>query len=208
MHVCTRTAATGVVVALTAAALLLSGCSKNTSNTTASSSTSTAAASSSTAPSSSAAASQDYSTLLIKDTDLSPPGAPAFTAAAPTLNPLGKPGVATSFTSADGADVIGDTILVLPDAQSATGVLQASQASLGQSVTGGAPTSSTVGTASVMASGTSPDGSKSVTVLLFTEGPASVTLEFDGPPQDPVKPDYVTMVGQKQDDAIKSGLPG
>ena len=78
----------------------------------------------------------------------------------------------------------------------------------GQSVTRGEPTSSTVGSAGVMQSGTSPDGSKSVTVLLFTGGPASVTLEFDGPPQDPVTSDYVTMVGQKQDAAIKNGLHG
>ena len=76
--------------------------------------------------------------LLIKDSDVSPPGAPAFTTSAPTLNPLGKPGVATAFTSADGADVIGDTILVLPNAQSAATVLQASTQSLSQSVTGGA----------------------------------------------------------------------
>ena len=191
------------------AALLSAGCSKDASSTVTSASTASSATSSASAENTSpAAASQDYSTLLIKDTDLSPPGAPAFTAAAPTLNPFGKPGVAASFTSADGADVIGDTILILPDAQSATGVLQASTQSLGQSVTGGAPTPAAVGTSSVLQSGTSPDGTKSVTVLLFTEGPAAVTLEFDGSPKDPVTADYVTMVAQKQDDAIKNGLHG
>ena len=208
MHVGTATAAT---LTITAALLASAGCSKDTSSTTASSTPTASGTSSSAASSqetSEAATSQDYSGLLIKDTDLSPPGAPRFTAAAPTLNPFDHPGVATSFTSADGADVIGDTILVLPDAEGATGVLQASVQSLGQSVTGGAPASSTVGTGSILQSGTSPDGTKSVTVLLFTEGPASVTLEFDGPLEDPVTPDYATLVGQKQDDAIKAGLQG
>jgi hypothetical protein len=193
---------------ITAAVLLSAGCSKDNSTPAASTKTDSASSTSSDTTSASPVENEDYSALLIKDTDLSPPGAPAFTAAAPTPNPFDKPGVATSFTSADGADVIGDTILILPDAQTATDVLQASTESLGQSVTGPAPTPSTVGTGGVIQSGTSPDGTKSVTVLLFTEGRASVTLEFDGPPTDPVTPDYVTMVGQKQDDAIKTGLPG
>jgi hypothetical protein len=205
MHVKHVTALSMTVIA---SVMLNTGCStkQTVSPTTTTTSSAHTTIPTSTQDSSGAAAGQDYGKLLITDTDVSPPGAPKFTAAEPTLNPLGKPGVATSFTSADGSDVIGDTILILPDAQSATGVLQASIQSMGQSVTGGTPTSSTVGTGSVMQSGTSPDGTKSVTVLLFTEGTASVTLEFEGLPEDPVTPDYVTMVGQRQDDAIKTGL--
>ena len=59
-----------------------------------------------------------------------------------------------------------------------------------------------------MVSGSSPDGSKAVTVLLFTESKAFVTLEFDSKPGDPVPPEFVTDVGQKQDAALKAGLPG
>jgi hypothetical protein len=53
-----------------------------------------------------------------------------------------------------------------------------------------------------------PGRIQSVTMLLFTEGKAFTTLEFDSAPSDPVPPEFVTDVGQKQDAAIKSGLPG
>lgn len=56
--------------------------------------------------------------------------------------------------------------------------------------------------------GTRHDGSKSVTVLVFSEGKSFVTLEFDGKPEDPVPPAFATDIGQKQDAAIKSGLAG
>ena len=55
-------------------------------------------------------------------------------------------------------------------------------------------------------SGTSPDHSKGETVLLFTQGKAFVTLEFDGPTYALAPPDFVLDVGHKQDDAIKKGL--
>jgi hypothetical protein len=42
--------------------------------------------------------------------------------------------------------------------------------------------------------------------LLFTEGKAFVTLEFDGPNYALAPPDFVTDVGRKQDAAIKKGL--
>ena len=59
-----------------------------------------------------------------------------------------------------------------------------------------------------MVSGTSPDKSKSVTVLLFTEGKAFVTLEFDGPADSLPPQDFVNDVAQKQDAAVKKGLAG
>ena len=59
-----------------------------------------------------------------------------------------------------------------------------------------------------MISGTALEGSKAVTVLLFTEGTAFVNLEFDSAPNDPVPPQFVTDVAQKQDTAIKNGLHG
>ncbi len=49
----------------------------------------------------------------------------------------------------------------------------------------------------------SPDGSQSVTMLTFTEGNAATTIEFDGPPADPVPTDMALEFGQKQDAAIK-----
>ena len=57
-------------------------------------------------------------------------------------------------------------------------------------------------------SGLSPDHSKGVTVLLFTEGKAMVTLRFEGPSFALAPQEFVTDVGQKQDEAIKKGLGG
>ena len=56
--------------------------------------------------------------------------------------------------------------------------------------------------------GNSPDGSKDVFILLFTEGRALVTLEFDGPVNLQPPKEFVTDIGQKQDDAVKKGLGG
>ncbi len=155
-----------------------------------------------------AADSQDYSVLLIKEADVNSPGGPVYAAAPPTLSPAGKPGVSTTFATADGSDVITDTILVLPDAQSATNALLTATPTLGQLVTGTALVPIGVGAGGVMQSGSSPDGTKAVTVVLFTQGPASVTLEFDRPPADPVNSDYAIAVARKQDDAINAGLHG
>jgi hypothetical protein len=44
-------------------------------------------------------------------------------------------------------------------------------------------------------------------VLLFTEGRALVTLQFDGPAGVPAPTDFINDVGQKQAAAIKKGLP-
>jgi hypothetical protein len=47
-----------------------------------------------------------------------------------------------------------------------------------------------------------------MTVLVFTEGKALVTLEFDSAPNDPIDPVVALDIGRKQDAAIKHGLPG
>ena len=60
-----------------------------------------------------------------------------------------------------------------------------------------------VGSGGTIVSGMSPDGTKSVTVLTFTQGNAAATIEFDGPPRDPAPADFVVEFGQKQDTAIK-----
>jgi hypothetical protein len=55
------------------------------------------------------------------------------------------------------------------------------------------------------ARGMSPDGTKSVTILLFTEGKVFVTLEFDGAPDDPVPPEGVTDVGHNKTPLSRTG---
>jgi hypothetical protein len=65
-----------------------------------------------------------------------------------------------------------------------------------------------VGTDGTVVSGSSPDGSNAVTVLLFTEVRAVVRLEFGSAPGDPMPPQVVSDVGNKQEIAIRAGLPG
>ena len=46
--------------------------------------------------------------------------------------------------------------------------------------------------------GNSPDSTKGVAILLFTEGKAFVTLEFDGPADSLAPQDFVNNVGQNR----------
>ena len=183
----------------------LVGCASNKSSTSSSSGSATASASSSAASSASSAATADYTALMIKASDITLPG-DTFTAQPPIQNPNGQPGVAQMFSNQNDTRHIGDTVLILPDADQAVSELDQEKAALGNMVTGGTPAPSPVGTGGTIVSGTAPEGSKAVTVLLFTEGKAFVNLEFDSPPNDPVPPQFVTDVGQKQDTAIKTGL--
>jgi hypothetical protein len=182
------------------------GCSKksSTSPSTASSSTSSSGTTSSGTSSSAAAQPTDYSLLLIKATDINVPG-DTFAAQPPIMNPGGNPGVAGSFVNQAGTRNLGDTILVMPDANAAAGALDGTKANFAKEVAdGGNPQPAPVGTGGTMFSGISTDGSKSMTAVVFTEGKAIVTMEFDGAPNDPAPPDLVNDLGQKQDAAIKS----
>lgn len=181
------------------------GCAGNKSSTTTSSGSATSAGSSSATSSSSSAA--DYTALLIKASDVTLPG-DTFTGQPPIQNPNGQPGVAQIFGNQNDTRHVGDTILILPDPDQAVSELDQEKAALGDMVKGGTPAPAAVGTGGTTVSGTSPDGSKAVTLLLFTEGKAFTNLEFDSPPNDPVPPQFVTDIGQKQDTAIKNGLHG
>jgi hypothetical protein len=155
------------------------------------------------------AAPTDYTTLLIQggDVSLAPPN--VFTPEEPPVqNPSAMPGAAVVFKNQDDSHRIGDTVLILTDAGAAANAMNGSVASLGNTVTGGNPQPISVGDGGTMVAGTSPDGSKAVTVLLFTEGKAFVTLEFDGAPGDLVTSDYALRVAQQQDGAVKNRLPG
>jgi hypothetical protein len=202
-------AVAGLVGASALVGVTVAGCNSGSKSSTAPSgsaaSTTTSSTSSSSASSSAQAQPADYTGLLIKATDINAPE--IFTASPPMQNPNGKAGVATTFSNPDGSHVIGDTILILPDPSAAASALDSAKAALGGAVSG-TPGPADVGTGGTTVSGNSPDGSKSVTVVLFTEGSAFTTLEFDGPPNAAVPPDFVTDVSQKQVAAIKNGLPG
>ena len=179
--------------------------SSPSSSSSSSASSSASSAASSAASSTAAAQADDYSALLIKDSDITAPE--PFVADKPLQNPGGHPGIAVAFKNADGSHVIGDTVMVLDTADAAAAALKTAVSQLGDSVTGAQPAPTPVGTNGTLATGKSPDGTKSVTILLFNEGRTFAALEFDGPPGADPPPDFVTDVGQKQAAAIKAGLP-
>jgi len=157
--------------------------------------------------SSSAAAPQrlDYTRLLLEARDISTAD-DAYTAQPATPNPDGRPGAEVLLVNQDQTKAVNIQLAGLPDAASAPAALQETQASLAKSLPGGQPQPSPVGNGGTVVSGTSPDGTKSVTVLLFTEGAALARIEFDGVPGQPASSAFVANVGQKQDIALRVGM--
>jgi hypothetical protein len=202
-------AVAGMTAATVLVGLSVTGCSSKSDKPAATSSSASATTKTyaGSEPNASETASGGYAKLLIKPEDIALPG-DTFSVAPPTENPNGKAGVAAVFSNQGDTREIGDTILILPDSADAATALDGAKSSLGSAVSGGDPQPAAVGEGGTIVQGTSPDGSKSVTVLLFTEGKAFVTLEFDGKPDDAVPPTFATDIGQKQDAAIKSGLAG
>ncbi|OBI10465.1 hypothetical protein [Mycobacterium sp. E2497] len=203
-----RTATAGVAAAA-ALAVAIAGCGKHSTTSTPSksgSSSSATSAPSSTPTSSASAQANQYVGLLIQASDINAPI--PFTATPPTSNPNGQPGVATTFKDEDGSHVIKDTIQVLADPDAATNALNTAKGAQGDVIKNPTTQAANVGTGGTTLMGNSPDKSKGVTILLFTEGKAFVTLEFDGPPDTLAPADFVNDVGQKQDAAIKKGLGG
>jgi hypothetical protein len=150
----------------------------------------------------------DYTTVLIQGSDIITTSPNVFTPVEPPVqNPDGVLGAAVVFKNEDDSNRIGDTVLILTDAGAAANAMNGSVASLGDTVTGGNPQPISVGNGGTMVAGTSPDKSKVVTVLLFTDGKAFVTLEFDGAPSDVVPADDALRVAAQQDAAVKNKLP-
>jgi hypothetical protein len=198
-----RTIVAGVAVA-TALTVSVAGCGSKPAPSTSSTSKS---GSSGPAPTSSASAQPtDYAGLLIKATDINAPI--QFTAGPPTSNPNGQPGAAITFSTDDNSHVIKDTIQVLADPGAATNALNAAKGAQGNNIKNPVTQPFNVGTGGTTVSGNAPDNSKGVMFVMFTEGKAFVTLEFDGPVDSLPPQDFVTDVAQKQDDAVKKGLGG
>ena len=149
----------------------------------------------------------DYRRLLIQPGDINT-GTDTFATRSSTSNPGGSDGVSALFVNEHDTRAIGDIILILPDSAAATTTLNTTVSSLATIVTGGRPQPSPVGTGGTVVSGSSPDGSKAVTVLLFTQDRAVVRLELGSAPGDPMPPQVVTDVGNKQEIAIRTALAG
>lgn len=146
----------------------------------------------------------DYSFLLVRPSDI---GGELTASQPPLLNPDNTPGATQLFANSDKTRRVWDTVQVFADAAAAATELGTSKSSYAGNVSG---TWQPLGLGSngTLITGTSPDNSQAVTVLLFTEGKALITLEFDSVPSDPVDPSVATDIGRKQDDAVKKGLPG
>jgi hypothetical protein len=151
------------------------------------------------------AAAPDFKKLLIEPGDISDTS-DTFAIRSTTVNPDGRHGVNAFFVNQDDTRAISVTILILPDPAAASTALNATVDSIGTAVIGGEPEPAPVGTDGCVVSGTAPDGSKALTVLLFTEGRAVVRLEFGSAAGDPTSAQFVTDVGQKQQIAIRTGL--
>ena len=196
------------VAAATALTVSVAGCGSHPSSSTSTSGSATSATTTrSSAPTASAPAQPtDYTGWLIKATDINAPI--QFNGGQPTNNPNGQPGVAITFSTEDNSHDIKDTIQVLADPAAATNALNAAKGAQGGAVKDPKSAPFNVGTGGTTLSGNSPDNSKGVLVVLFTEGKAFVTLEFDGPADSLPPEDFVTDVSQKQDAAVKKGLGG
>lgn len=108
--------------------------------------------------------------------------------------------------------MITDGIQILADPAAALSALESAKATRDGYVHG-VPDPIAIGAGGTTISGPSPDGAKGMTLLLFTEGKAFVELEFDGPRDALVPPDFVTDVAQnkmrpsKKDSPASRGSP-
>ncbi len=191
---------------------VLAGCGKNDKETSSSSSPSESSTTSAAMTSAAEAepAANDYSSLLMAAEDIDAPE--PFIAEPPKVNPNGPDGfqgVEAMFHNADNTAMIKDSVVVLATPAEATDLLKAMAADLAASTVVGTAETSPFGSDGVLVPGTSPDGTKAVTVLMFSEQNAVVELEFESPPGDlnPVPADFVRSVGQLQFDALTAGLP-
>lgn len=149
----------------------------------------------------------DYTRLLLQPADLSD-NEDTFTEKSTTPSgPDGLPGASALYVNQDDTRAIADTIVIYPDAQTAANTLRDALPTLGSTLDGATSRTAAVGTDGTMAVGMSKDGSKAVTLLLFTEGPALVRLEFQSAPGDVTTDQFVTNIGKMQQIALRVGLP-
>ncbi|TFV54307.1 hypothetical protein E4P42_26350 [Mycobacterium sp. PS03-16] len=158
------------------------------------------------APKENSSAVVDYSRLLIQPADISS-ATDTFVTRSTVPNRRGGQGVSALFVNQDDTRAVGVTINVLPDADAAKAALDTTLHAINATVAGGTPEPAPVGSNGTVIAGTAPDGSKDVTVLLFTEGPSVTRMEFQSATGDPTPPDVVIDIGKKQAIALRAGLP-
>jgi hypothetical protein len=148
----------------------------------------------------------DYSRLLLQPADVSD-NEDTFTEQSSTpTGPDGLPGASALFVNQDDTRAISATIVIYPDAATAASTLRDALPSIDTTVTDATSRPAAVGTDGTMAVGMSKDGTKAITLLLFTEGPALARLEFQSAPGDVTTDEFVTSIGKMQQIALRTGL--
>jgi hypothetical protein len=214
MKVSHKQASVRIAVAGLALGLVVAGCSKDDEKSSASSTSSAASSASSSAASSassaaptSAAAASDYFALLMKPESIPPTPAGPFTAGgAPEDHSAGGPTDVRQFYIS-GDNSIQSQVLLAADPATAAAAVPNTITALASSVTGTAAPAPNVTKDAQVINGTSTDGSASMSVLVFSEGKAIVTITFIGKPGDAVSADYLDTVGIMQLDAVQQALP-
>lgn len=196
----------GVAVALTGVLTAATACGSRGKSSPSSNASSGAPSSSAAAfPSTTAAGSAplgDYTYLLIEAGDI---GHNFATIGPPTQNPGDSAGAGQNFGNPDRTRTIADNIFVSIDPTVALQSESDHLSSFPKHVTS-PPQPFDIGTNGWLGVGKSLDKSKAVTYLVFTEGKATVTMQFDSALDDPVEQELVLDVARKQDGAVKSRL--
>jgi hypothetical protein len=146
----------------------------------------------------------DYSSLLIKPSDI---GADFAADGPPTPNPGGATGTGQTYKNADGSRVVVVTLAVFPDAAGAAGVIQPMKDAITDKVDGQQKPVD-IGANGFMVEGPAKKKSMEVSEVVFTQGRTLVDLEYDSAPGNPAPSDAVLDVARKQAAAVAAGLPG
>lgn len=166
--------------------------------------------SSSASPSGAAQAAQphltDYSHLLLQAGDLND-SEDTFAPRSSNPTPNGVPGASTLFVNADDTRAVSLTVAVYPGVPTTTATLHQAVNTSDTVVSDSTTQPLAVGGDGTMIKGRSPDGSKAVTLALFTTGNALARLEFDSAPNDPTTDQFVTKVAKMQQIALRVGIP-
>jgi hypothetical protein len=118
----------------------------------------------------------------------------------PTVQPLAEDavsGLVATFDTEDGERQLGMTIVLLPDAAAAQEATAGAVSSTGEQRTGARSTPAPVGDHAVIFTGYELAGTAS-TLLLFSQGTASVAMDFRSPSTDPVPTAAVIETGTRQ----------
>lgn len=158
-----------------------------------------------TTPTKTTTASMDFTKLLLEAQDISTADDP-FTVQSTSTNPNGQQGAEVLLVNQNQTRAVNIMVLGFPNADGATAALNDAKQTMAKTVAPANPQTSPVGTGGTFVAGKSADGTKSVTILVFSQGSAFARIEFDGLPGEPATDAFVTDVGQKQAIALRVGL--